>query len=238
MENETYSVLIRTCKRCKETLPLAEFRYKLTRAQMKAQGFAGNVLVTAEGKVCKYCRPQKKPRSKLTRKELITKASSGDIHPFIAQSIIAERKKSRPEKQKAGRTAGWHKYWKAEHKRVLSGLPIEIHRVTGQARHALASRHMDRHKFFLVYLGELKRLRARLFLALREHPAEPKFNCWQEYADMDMQTLVRQAWEALPLADRVPLKVPALIRHRFDPLVNAYTRPTRASPAERIAQGG
>ena len=238
MENETYSVLIRTCKRCKETLPLAEFRYKLTRAQMKAQGFAGNVLVTAEGKVCKYCRPQKKPRSKLTRKELITKASSGDIHPMIAQSIIAERKKSRPEKQKAGRTAGWHKYWKAEHKRVLSGLPIEIHRVTGQARHALASRHMDRHKFFLTYLGELKRLRARVLLEFRAHPAEPKFNCWQEYADMEMQTLVRQAWEAIPLADRVAVKVPALIRHRFDPLVNAYTRPTRASPAERIAQGG
>ena len=205
---------------------------------MRAQGFAGNVLVTAEGKVCKYCRPQKKPRSKLTRKELITKASSGDIHPMIAQSIIAERKRSRPEKQKAGRTQGGHKYWKAEHKRVLSGLPIEIHRVTGQARHALASRHMDRHKFFLTYLGELKRLRARLFLAFREHPAEPKFNCWQEYADMDMQTLVRQAWEALPLTDRVAVKAPALIRHRFDPVVNAYVRPTRATPAERIAQGG
>jgi hypothetical protein len=238
MENETYSVLIRTCKRCKETLPLAEFRYKLTRAQMKAQGFAGNVLVTAEGKVCKYCRPRKKPLSKLTRKELVTKASSGDIHPLIAKSIIAERKVSRRAKQKAGRYEGWVKHWKAEHKRVLSGLPIEIHRVTGQARHALASRHMDRHKFFLMYLGELKRLKARLFLEFRAKPAEPKFNCWQEYADMDAQIAIRTAWEALPLADRVPLKVPALIRHRFDPLVNAYTRPTRASPAERIARGG
>ena len=91
MENETYSPLIRTCKSCGETKPLAEFRYKLTRAQMKAQGYAGNVLVTAEGRLCKYCRPRKKPRSKLTRKELVTKASSGDLHPFVAQSIIAKR---------------------------------------------------------------------------------------------------------------------------------------------------
>ena len=238
MENETYSPLIRTCKRCKETLPLAEFRYKLTRAQMKAQGYAGNVLVTAEGKVCKYCRPQKKPRSKLTRKELITKASNGDIHPFIAQSLITQRKVTRVAKQKAGRYEGWVKYWKEQHKRVLSGLPIEIHRVTGQARYALASRHMDRHKFFLTYLGELKRLKAKVWLDFRTHPAEPKFNCWQEYADMDAQTLVRQAWEAIPLADRVAVKVPALIRHRFDPLVNAYVRPHRANPAERIARGG
>ena len=238
MENETYSPLIRTCKRCNETLPLAEFRYKLTRAQMKAQGYAGNVLVTAEGKVCKYCRPRKKPLSKLTRKELVTKASSGDIHPFVAQSIITSRKVARVAKQKAGRTEGWHKLWWAEHKRVLVGLPKEITRVTGQARHALASRHMDRHKFFLVYLGELKRIKARIFLAFRDKPAEPKFNCWQEYADMEMQTLVRQAWEAIPLADRVPIKMPALIRHRFDPLVNAYVRPHRTNPAERIARGG
>jgi len=205
---------------------------------MKAQGYAGNVLVTAEGKVCKYCRPQKKPRSKLTRKELITKASNGDTHPFIAQSLITQRKVTRVAKQKAGRYEGWVKYWKEQHKRVLSGLPLEINRVTGQARYALASRHMDRHKFFLMYLGELKRIKARVLLEFRAHPAEPKFNCWQEYADMDTQTLVRQAWEALPLADRVPLKVPALIRHRFDPLVNAYVRPHRANPAERIAQGG
>ena len=238
MENETYSPLIRTCKSCGETKPLAEFRYKLTRAQMKAQGYAGNVLVTAEGKLCKYCRPRKKPRSKLTRKELVTKASSGDLHPFVAQSIIAKRKVARVSKQKAGRYDGWVRLWRNEHHRILVGLPKEITRVNNAVRYALASRHMDRHKFFLVYLGELKRLKARVWLDFRTHPAEPKFNCWQEYADMDMQTLVRQAWEAIPLADRVPIKMPALIRHRFDPLVNAYVRPHRANPAERIAQGG
>ena len=238
MENETYSPLIRTCKSCGETKPLAEFRYKLTRAQMKAQGYAGNVLVTAEGRLCKYCRPRKKPRSKLTRKELVTKASSGDLHPMIAQSIIAKRKVARVSKQKAGRYDGWVRLWRNEHKRVLVGLPKEIIRIDNAVRYALASRHMDRHKFFLMYLGELKRLKAKVWLDFRTHPAEPKFNCWQEYADMDAQTLVRQAWEALPLADRVRLKVPALIRHRFDPLVNAYVRPHRANPAERIARGG
>ena len=237
-DSEQKPMLTQVCKRCGETKPLADFRYKLTRAQMKAQGYVGKVLVTGEGKVCKVCRPPKKPRSRLTRKELITRASSGDIHPFIAQSIITERKNSRRAKQKAGRKEGWVRLWKEQHKKVMAGLLVEIHRVTGQARYALTARQLNRHKFFTTYLGELKRLHARVWLRFREHPSEPKYNCWQEYADIDMQALVRAEWEALPLTDKVSVRVPALIKHRFDPVVNAYTRPTRASPAERLTQGG
>ena len=60
-DSEQKHNLIRTCPKCKQTKPLALFRYQLTRAQAKQQGFAGNTSSWQRARCAKSAAPSANP---------------------------------------------------------------------------------------------------------------------------------------------------------------------------------
>ena len=241
MENvnnsEQITPLTRVCKKCHVLKPLSGFRYKLTRAQMKAQGYAGNVLVTAEGKVCVECRPKRKPIGRLTAKELINKASSGDVHPFIAKSRIAKIKSDARAMQARGSAERWQKLWAGWMKGIIAPLIEDIARTKHAMRYSKKIGRTARAAFYKTYVEHLERLKARLLLNSRITPKEPELCRWEEYFDAVTAEQLREDYAALPMQDRLNLRsVPTMAKYRYIGAPdNKFKRPKRATPAERIA---
>jgi hypothetical protein len=236
-DSEQMLPLTRVCKKCNECKPLASFRYKLTRAQMKAQGYAGNVLVTAEGKVCTACRPKRKPFGRLTTKELINKASSGDVHPFIAKSRIAKIKSDARALQSRGRVERWHEVWRGYMKDILAPLTEDIARTQHAMRYSKKIGRIARAEFYEAYLGHLEKLKARLLFDSRTNPKEPELCRWEEYFDEVTAAQLREDFAALPEQDSKNLRtLPTMVKYRYIGAPdNKFQRPRRATPAERIA---
>lgn len=238
-DSEQKPMLTRVCKKCNECKPLALFRYKLTRAQMKAQGYAGNVLVTAEGKVCKECRPKRKPLNRLTTKELITKAASGDVHPFIAQSRIAKIKSDALALKARGSAERWQKLWAGWMKDILKPLTEEIARTQHAMRYSLKIDKTQRAAFYKDYIKHLEKLKAHLMHDQRINPREPELCRWEEYFAEETAAQLREDFAALPMQDRLNLRtLPVMVKYRYIGAPdNKFQRPRRATPAERLASG-
>lgn len=235
-DSEQIVPLTRVCKKCNECKPLASFRYKLTRAQAKQQGYAGNVLVTAEGKVCKECRPKRKPLSRLTTKELINKAASGDVHPFIAQSRIENIKKTARALQARGSAERWQKVWAGWLKDILAPLIEDIARTRHAIKYSTRIGRTARAEFYKTYLEHLEKLKARLLMDSRINPKEPELCRWEEYFDEVTAAQLREDFAALPLQDREHLRtLPIMVKYRYiGAPANKFVRPQRATPAERL----
>jgi hypothetical protein len=232
MENEYDSdikpVLERTCPKCNETKPLALFRYKLTRAQMKSQGYAGNVLVTAEGKVCTACRPKRKPISELSNKELMNKAASKDIHPLIAKLRIEKNKREANELRKAGRTQRWHELWAAEWNSILGELRLHLRKISQNKSLANKLGRKAKPEFLGFYAKELKRELFRLTLLYKTTRCRPTYSRWEEYIPEETQRRIREAWEKMPLAERSAMRTaPTMVTYRYDPEAHAWRSPVR-----------
>lgn len=236
MENEYESKLIRTCPKCNETKPLKEFRYKLTRKQAQQQGYAGNVLVTAEGKVCKVCRPKRKSINRMTTKELMNKAASGDVHPFIAKSRIENIKKDARALQKRGRKEGWYKLWMSWMKELLAPLTEDIRRTQHQIRHSEKMGKHERVQFLKVYEKDLQKLKAKMLYDQRTKPREPEFCCWQEYFPMERARELRELFAQIPEKHRIEMRtLPTMVRYIYKTDdERRFKRPQRATPKERL----
>ena len=238
-DSEQITPIMRVCKKCNECKPLALFKYKLTRAQSKQQGYAGNHLVTAEGKVCIACRPKRKPINRMTPKELITKASNGDVHPFVAKLRIQKIKADARALQKRGREEGWHKVWAGYMKDILTPLTEDISRTQHQRNHALRVDNTHLATFMDKYLNELQKLKAHLLFDSRTDPKEPKLCRWEEYFDESIAAQLREDFAALPAHSKNKLRtLPTMVKYRYIGAPdNKFQRPRRATPAERLNQG-
>jgi hypothetical protein len=238
-DSEQITPIMRVCKKCNECKPLALFKYKLTRAQMKAQGYAGNHLVTAEGKVCKDCRPKRKPLSRLTTKELVTKASSGDIHPFVAKLRIQKIKDDATALKARGSAERWQKLWAGYMKEIIKPLTEDIVRTQHAIKYSERIGRYARAEFYATYLGHLEKLKSRLTHDQRVNPCEPKLCRWEEYFDESTAAQLREDFAALPMQDKKNLRtLPTMVKYRYIGAPdNKFKRPHRATPAERLGNG-
>jgi hypothetical protein len=226
MQNEYDStnklVLTKACTKCKATKPLAAFRYKLTRAQSKQQGYAGNVLVTAEGKVCVECRPKRKPFSQLTNKELRQKAATGDLPVAIAKARIAQHKKDANLLRKRARVERWHEVWADAWEPLWKGMQKDIEGSNGKASYHRKRKALTKMKFYEVYATALRKELTRLKYEFRQKPHRPKYTKWEEYVPEDIQHDLVQLWEAMPLDERTAGGMPRMVGYRYNPEANLY----------------
>jgi len=238
-DSEQITPIMRVCKKCNECKPLAQFKYKLTRAQAKQQGYAGTHLVTAEGKVCKDCRPKRKSINRLTPKELIQKASTGDVHPFVAKSRIEIIKRNARALQKRGRKEGWQKVWMGYMKDIIKPLTEDIARTQHQRNHALRTDNTHLATFMDSYLTHLLKLKSHLMHNQRVNPCEPKLCRWEEYFDEVTAAQLREDFAALPAHSKEKLRtLPTMVKYRYIGAPdNKFQRPRRATPAERLNLG-
>ena len=206
----------KTCKKCSESKPLADFKRRLTRAQALARGYKGERLVTIESSMCKPCQPRKRKLTELTAKELQNRVAHNDISVLDKRLILEERKRMHVVNSAIATRNRWLQTWARELRSILKPLKAEIASASAQARYADKKGQMERQEFFAMYDSTLRQQLARIELDYKRNPRRVTSSRWEEMLDKNTAPDMRDAWGELPIEDRALVKIPALVLYRGD----------------------
>jgi len=206
---------IKTCAKCGESRPLKEFTYLATYAQSKAWGRAGNVRMDITSKLCKACRPKRKPTSKLTKKDLHNKVQTGDLNAYLADKLLIVKQRDAHNKQAMAARKRWLKVWKAELAEALKPITKEIISARNTWTYARDRGYVDKAEFYFEYMGLLKRAKDFTEMSYMVSPRRPASARWADYVEPEVFTRVREMWAALPPVYKHS-RIPLLIKHRPD----------------------
>lgn len=204
------------CAKCGTEKPLAQFKRRLSRAQMQARGMKGAVLMTISSKNCKDCQPKRKPPRKQTPKQLHNMVVSGDIKEARMVEILAERQRMALLVQSRARYEAWVDQWRKQLKEVLSPMGYEIHKVRAQLRYAEGVNNDEYIKLLEKYLSVLTREKGRILL---DYEADPhkykriKKDWWDLVSEFGLESL-RDRWMSIRKEDKASMKVPELLTKR------------------------
>ena len=204
---------IKTCAKCGESRPLKEFTYLATYAQSKAWGRAGNVRMEITSKLCKACRPKRKPTSKLTKKDLHNKVQTGDLNAYLAQNLLIIKQRTAHNKQAIASRKRWLKAWKVELRTALAPITREIVSAKRAYEYARDKGYVDKAEFYFRYHAILKHEKAHVEYSYMTNPRRPQSARWADYLGDNVFTIVREMWAALPPVFKTG-KIPLLITHR------------------------
>jgi len=206
---------IKTCAKCGESRPLNDFTYLATYAQSKAWGRAGNVRMEITSKLCKACRPKRKPTSKLTKKDLHNKVQTGDLNAYLAQSLLVVRQRDAHNKQSLSSRKRWLKAWKERLKEALEPITKEIISARNTWLYARDKGYVDKAEFYFEYHAMLKHEKTHAEMQQLINPSRPPSARWAYYINPMVFTRVREMWAALPPIYKQS-RTPLLIRYRPD----------------------
>jgi hypothetical protein len=206
----------KTCKKCSESKPLADFKRRLTRAQALARGYKGERLVTIESSMCKPCQPRKRKLTELTAKELQNRVAHNDISVLDKRLILEERKRMHVVNSAIATRNRWVETWARELRSILKPLKAEIASASAQARYADRKGQMERQEFFAMYDSTLRQQLARIELDYKRNPRRVTSSRWEEMLDKNTAPDMRNAWGGLSIEDRALVKIPALVLYRGD----------------------
>ena len=206
---------IKTCAKCGESRPLKEFSYLATYAQSKAWGRAGNVRMEITSKLCKACRPKRKPISKLSAKEIHNRVQSGDMNSLMAKHLRIRQQQGERNTQSLASRKRWLKVWRAELKEAIKPITREIvsaKKVWGYARD---KGYVDKAEFYHEYMGLLMHEKTHAEMQHLLKPSRPPSSRWADYISPEVFTRVREMWAGLPPIYKAG-KIPLLITYRPD----------------------
>jgi|APCry1669189733_1035249.scaffolds.fasta_scaffold10024_4 hypothetical protein len=206
------------CKKCGEEREISLFKYKLTKAQARAQGYAGNFLVELEGKTCNLCKRKPKPLVKKTKAELMRMVDNGDLSSIVFDTLIKERQ----EKAQYNRSQAMHRYYATQRAEqwftYLIELRKEIRLVTNAIYSADKRDDHDSKAFNTYYLTVLRGVQAGF--ALIEHMDVPNVP-WITYAKrefthprnnlVDNLKTLKEKWDNLPMGKRMKMRQPTIL---------------------------
>ena len=113
-----------TCTMCEETKPVAEFKRRLTKRQsftlLKRASISSPITVIS--KRCKACWLLSKRKTKLSRKEIVSKMSSGDMHRVTGEIELRQRAENLP----LIRSRIMKEYWQGRTTRYLKQLNANL----------------------------------------------------------------------------------------------------------------
>lgn len=204
---------IKTCAKCGESRPLKEFTYLATYAQSKAWGRAGNVRMEITSKLCKACRPKRKPTSKLTKKDLHNKVQTGDLNAYLADKLLIVKQRDAHNKQAIASRKRWLKAWKVELRTALAPITREIVSAKRAYEYARNKGYGGKDKFYFEYHAILKHEKAHIELSHATNPRRPQSARWADYLGDNVFTIVREMWAGLPPIYKAG-KIPLLIKYR------------------------
>lgn len=214
--------LTKRCKKCGEDRELSLFKYKLTRAQARAQGYAANVAVELEGKTCNLCKRKPKPLSRKSRAELERMVTNGDLTDLVFNAIIKERH----DKAQNRRSEAMHKHYANKLAKEWSDYTKELRAEIRIANNAIASakRREDYQgeQFARLYYDRL--IKVRDAFGNIDHEKVPEVR-WFQYAkreftrpECDMEAIIREvrvAWDGLDIRKRVKMRQPLIILTKY-----------------------
>jgi len=171
-------------------------------------------------KLCKACRPKRKPTSKLTKKDLHNRVQTGDLNAYLAQNLLIVRQRDAHNKQGMAARKRWLKVWKAELAEALKPITKEIISARSAWLYARDRGYVDKAEFYFEYMGLLKRAKEYAEYSHTLHPRRPASAEWDDYIEPEVFTRVRDMWAALPPVYKSWVmwhsKIPLLIKHRPD----------------------
>ena len=206
---------IKTCAKCGESHPLNQFTYLATYAQSKAWGRAGNVRMEITSKLCKACRPKRKPTSKLTKKDLHNKVQTGDLNAYLAQNLLIIKQRKAHNTQSLSSRKRWLKAWKERLKEALEPITKEIISARNAWLYARDKGYVDKAEFYFEYHAMLKHEKTHAEMSFMLTPSRPVSARWADYVGSAVFTRVREMWAALPPIYKQS-RTPLLIRYRPD----------------------
>ena len=225
------------CTQCRAVKPMAEFKRTLTRAQSLARGYAGTHKVDIESTLCSVCQPKPKPISKLSRRELQTRAASGDLHPLIAKfrqaTLVNHAHLAQVENGHNRARNVRQPAWDA----LIKPVQKEIYTAAQQEKYALKHAQPTLVTFFRAYIETLKTHKTKLQLQQRLTNAAPeKGVTWVEAIPKEVIATIHALWVELPIRTRVTRRLPAVLdKPAVDALVPyEHKRSTQMSAEERL----
>ena len=206
---------IKTCAKCGESRPLNDFTYLATYAQSKAWGRAGNVRMEITSKLCKACRPKRKPPTKLSAKEIHNRVQTGDMNVLVAKHLREKQAQDERNKQAMAARKRWLKVWKAELADALKPITKEIASARKAWEYARDKGYVDKAEFYFEYHAMLKHEKTHAEMQQLINPSRPPSSRWADYVGSAVFTRVREMWAALPPIHKQS-RTPLLIRYRPD----------------------
>jgi hypothetical protein len=101
-------------------------------------------------KLCKACRPKRKPTSKLTKKDLHNKVQTGDLNAYLADKLLIVRQRDAHNKQAIASRKRWLKAWKVELRTALAPITREIISAKRAYEYARAKGYGGKDKFYFA----------------------------------------------------------------------------------------
>jgi hypothetical protein len=166
-------------------------------------------------KLCKACRPKRKPTSKLTKKDLHNKVQTGDLNAYLAQNLLIVRQRDAHNKQAIASRKRWLKVWKVELRTALAPITREIVSAKRAYEYARNKGYGGKDKFYFEYHAILKHEKAHIELSHATNPRRPQSARWADYLGDNVFTIVREMWARLPPIYKAG-KIPLLIKYRPD----------------------
>lgn len=168
-----------------------------------------------ESKLCADCRPKRKPKTKLSAKEIHNKVQTGDMNALMATHLREKQAQDERNAQAMAARKRWLKVWKAELKEALAPIAKEIVSARNTWKYARAKGYGGKDKFYFEYMGLLKHEKAHIELSHATNPRRPPSSRWADYIEPEVFTRVRDMWAALPPVYKHS-RTPLLIKHRPD----------------------
>ena len=168
-----------------------------------------------ESKLCKNCRPKRKPPAKLTAKEIHNKVQSGDMNGFIADKLREKHERDAHNKQGMSARKRWLKAWKGLLKVALEPITKEIVSARNVWKYARDKGFVDKAEFYFEYMGLLMHEKTHAEMSFMLTPSRPVSSRWADYIHPNVFTKIREMWAALPPVHKHS-HIPLLIKYRPD----------------------
>ena len=166
-----------------------------------------------ESKLCADCRPKRKPKTKLSAKEVHNKVQTGDMNALMATHLREKQAQDERNKQAMAARKRWLKVWKVELRTALAPITREIISAKRAWEYARDKGYVDKATFYHEYHGLLMHEKTHAEMSYMLTPRRPVSARWADYISPAVFTRVREMWAALPPVFKTG-KIPLLIKHR------------------------
>jgi len=118
-----------TCKKCGETKERNEFKRRMTAEEYsKALNRRVETGTTVISSLCKNCQPKRKPRAKLTLKQLRNKITNKRINEKLGEALIEEKRQAINKTRSRHMKERWQKEKGKERAELKASLDKEVNR--------------------------------------------------------------------------------------------------------------
>jgi hypothetical protein len=200
------------CAKCGQVKPRFDFERTVSKAQSKAWGYAGNVPLTIESKLCSVCQPTPKDIKQKSIKQIQAMIASGDIGSVEGERRIASIKAAIKKQRSKSASHQWANVIKGEWAELLADVRAEIVRIHQQEKNA-AKVGVSR-EFFFEYKQVLQRLRDEFKFKAKHKQEKPhRGEDWLEYIHPEQRRALYAMWEetVIPPDYKVRMKLPAVV---------------------------